>query len=356
MTKHLLAEILYRGFMKKKKLPLLVTIGDPNGVGPEIAVKLWTLKCKTNRPIALVGDFQTVLSAIASVGISKEVVSIEEPEEAYAACAMGMIPVLSCGVSFKGKLKPGKVCKQAGKASIGWVREATKLCLEKRAAAIVTAPLCKEAVEKTVKGFQGHTEFIGEMCGDLRPVLCLVHKDWVVAHVSTHVSLKEACERAEKTRIIKTATLLEDFLKRYKKLKKPRIGIAGLNPHAGEGGLFGEEEIKEIIPAVLELKKKGFTVEGPLPGDVIFPKLHCKTFDGVVAMYHDQGHIVTKTLLFDLGNKKKTSGVNTTLGLSVVRTSVDHGTGFDIAWQNIADPHSLKDALELADLLTTDKP
>lgn len=342
--------------MKKKQLPLLITIGDPNGVGPEIAVKLFALKNKISRPVALVGDFQVILSAAALVGISKEIISIEEPEEAFSACEMGMIPVLSCGRNFKGKIRPGKICKEAGAASIAWVREATKLCLENRAAAVVTAPLCKESVEKTVPGFQGHTEFIGEMCGDDRPVLCLVHKDWVVAHVSTHVSLREACDRTEKTRIVKTATLLHEFLKRYKNIQSPHLGIAGLNPHAGEGGLFGREEIEQIIPAMAALRKKHISVEGPLPGDVIFPKLHSKAFDGVVAMYHDQGHIVTKTLLFDLGARKKTSGVNTTLGLPVIRTSVDHGTGFDIAWKNIADPNSLKDALELANCLTLEKP
>jgi 4-hydroxythreonine-4-phosphate dehydrogenase len=339
---------------KKNLLPLLVTIGDPNGIGPEIAVSLWKMKHSVKRPIALVGDFQVVLSALALKGISKEAVLIESPEEAKKACELGMIPVLSCGVNFKGKIRPGKICKEAGKASIAWVREATKLCLEKRAAAVVTAPLCKESVEKTVPSFQGHTEFIGEMCGDSRPVLCLVHKDWVVAHVSTHVSLREACDRAKKERILKTATLLNDFLIRYKKVKTPCLGIAGLNPHAGEGGLFGTEEIEEIIPAVRELKKKKIKAEGPFPGDVIFPKLRSGAFDGVVAMYHDQGHIVTKTLLFQLGQVKKTGGVNTTLGLPVIRTSVDHGTGFDIAWQGIADANSLKDALELAECLALD--
>ncbi len=332
-------------------LPLLVTIGDPNGVGPEISAMLMNMKCKVKHPVALMGDMKVVLAALASTGIKREVVSIEDPSEAAAACKRGMIPVLSAGIEFKEKIQPGKITKKAGAASIGWVRAATQYCLDGKAAAVVTAPLCKEAVEKTVPGFQGHTEFIGEMCGDPRPVLCLVHGDWVVAHVSTHVSLREACDRANKERILKTANLLNDFLKRYKGLAKPRLGVAGLNPHAGEGGLFGVEEITQIAPAVKELKKKKINATGPLPGDVVFPQLRSGTFDGVVAMYHDQGHVVTKTMLFDLGQKRKTCGVNTTLGLQVIRTSVDHGTGFDIAWQGKADPNSLKDALELADKL-----
>lgn len=333
------------------KLPLLVTIGDPNGVGPEISAMLMNMKLKVKHPVALMGDMQVVLSAMASLGIKREVVEIFDPSEAEAANKRGMIPVLSAGVKFNEKIQPGKITKKAGAASIGWVRAATQYCLDGKACAVVTAPLCKEAVEKTVPGFQGHTEFIGEMCGDPRPVLCLVHGDWVVAHVSTHVSLREACDRANKERILKTATLLNDFLKRYKGLAKPHIGVAGLNPHAGEGGLFGDEEITQIMPAVKELKKKKINATGPLPGDVVFPQLRSKTFDGVVAMYHDQGHVVTKTMLFDLGQKRKTCGVNTTLGLQVIRTSVDHGTGFDIAWKGKADPNSLKDALELADKL-----
>ncbi len=337
----------------KSQLPLLVTIGDPNGVGPEISVSLWKMKHRVSRPIVLVGDFQVVLAALTNMKIKKEAVLIYSPEEAERAWKLGMIPVMEAGVSFKEKICPGKITKAAGAASIGWVRAATTFCLEGRAAAIVTAPLCKEAVEKTVKGFQGHTEFIGEMCGDSHPVLCLVHDRWVVAHVSTHVSLREACDRVKKERILKTASLLNDFLKRYRGLSRPRLGIAGLNPHAGEGGLFGDEEIKEIMPAVRQLRSKKIDVVGPLPGDVVFPQLRAESFDGVVAMYHDQGHVVTKTMLFDLGKKRKTSGVNTTLGLSVVRTSVDHGTGFDIAWQGKADAHSLKDALELADILTS---
>lgn len=339
----------------KNSLPLLMTMGDPNGVGPEICAALLKLKLKVSRPLAIVGDFDVALSAFALRGVQREAVLVETPEDAAKACELGMVPVLEGGTKFSEKLQPGRVTKKAGMASIGWVRYATELCLANRAAAIVTAPLCKEAVEKTVPGFQGHTEYIGEMCGDPRPVLCLYHKDWAVAHVSTHVSLREACDRVKKERLLKTATLLNEFLKRTKGVERPRLGIAGLNPHAGEGGLFGDEEIREIIPAVKEMRRKKIDATGPLPGDVVFPQMRSGKFDGVVAMYHDQGHVVTKTLLFDLGKSRKTSGVNTTLGLPVIRTSVDHGTGFDIAWQGEADAHSLKDALELADILARGK-
>jgi 4-hydroxythreonine-4-phosphate dehydrogenase len=300
-----------------------------------------------------VGDYKILCEAATFLKIKKNLILVENPECVAAAMKLG-IPVLEAGITLGESVKPGKISKKAGAASIGWVRAATQWVLEKRAAGVVTAPLCKEAVEHTVPGFQGHTEYIGEMCGDSSPVLALVHKDWVVAHVSTHVSLRDACERVKQERILKVGRLLQDFLVRYKSNKNPKIGVAGLNPHAGEGGLFGDEEIREIIPAIKALRKMKINAIGPLPGDVVFPQLRVGTFDGVIAMYHDQGHVVTKTLLFDLGKKRRTCGVNTTLGLSVVRTSVDHGTGFDIAWKGIADEHSLCDALELADLLTRD--
>jgi len=309
--------------------PILITIGDPNGIGPEICLKLMANPPKTKHPVALVGDIEVL----------KQYRKIK-----------GEIPVCIESEKFKGKIEPGKVSKAAGAASIAWVRQAVEWVQAGYAAAIVTAPLCKEAVEKTIPKFQGHTEFIGEMCGDKEPVLALVHGNWVVAHVSTHVSLAKAIKKAKPERIVKVGRLLNEFLKRAKGIKNPRIGVAGINPHAGENGLFGKEEMLNIMPAVKKLRSMKINAIGPLPADVVFPQLHSGIYDGVIAMYHDQGHIVTKTLAFDLG-KKRVGGVNTTLGLNVLRTSVDHGTGFDIAWQNKADPTSLKDALLLADKL-----
>lgn len=338
-----------------KVLPLLMTMGDPNGVGPEICLKALAKPLKdVTRPVAIVGDFNVLRAAALLLGIKRNLVLVENPEDIRFAVKFG-IPVWDAGIKMEERVSPGKVTRKAGKASIGWVRAATQAVLDKRAAAIVTAPLCKEAVEHTVPGFQGHTEYIGAMCGDSHPVLALVNGDWVVAHVSTHVALRDACDLVKVPRILKVGTLLDDFLRRYKGLAHPRIGVAGLNPHAGEHGLFGDEESREIIPAVKKLRRKKIDAAGPLPGDVVFPQLRAGTFDGVIAMYHDQGHVVTKTMLFDLGKKRRTCGVNTTLGLPVVRTSVDHGTGFDIAWKGIADEHSLLDALSLADILTRDR-
>jgi len=319
------------------KKSILITIGDPNGIGPEICLKLMANLPKTKHPVALVGDTAILERCRKKLGIASTTMK-------------GGIPFYSASEEFDGKIEPGKVSKEAGAASIAWVRQAVKLVQAGNAAALVTAPLCKEAVEKTIPKFQGHTEFIGEMCGDKEPVLALVHGKWVVAHVSTHVSLAEAIKKAKPERIVKVGRLLNDFLQKAKGIKNPKIGVAGINPHAGENGLFGKEEMLNIMPAVKQLRSMKINAIGPLPADVVFPQLRSGIYDGVIAMYHDQGHIVTKTLAFDLG-KGLVGGVNATLGLSVLRTSVDHGTGFDIAWQNKADPTSLKDALLLADKL-----
>jgi len=318
--------------------PILITIGDPNGIGPEICLKLMAKPPKTKHPIVLIGDMRVLEECRKKMKISSTSIK-------------GGVPIYSDSEAFKGNVQPGKVSKAAGAASIAWVRQAVEIVQAGYAAAVVTAPLCKEAVEKTLPGFQGHTEFIGEMCGDKEPVLALVHGDWVVAHVSTHVSLAESIKKAKPERIVKVGKLLNEFLKKYKGIKNPKIGVAGINPHAGEGGLFGKEEIQSIMPAVKKLRSMKINAIGPLPADVVFPQLGSKVFDGVIAMYHDQGHVVTKTLAFNLGNVRKVGGVNTTLGLPVLRTSVDHGTGFDIAWQGKADSGSLRDALLLADHL-----
>jgi len=306
------------------KNPILITVGDPNGIGPEICLKLMAKPPKTKHPVVLIGDIKALGKKCNA-------------------------PVYADSEKFAGKVEPGKISKAAGAASIAWVRQAVEIAQAGYAAAVVTAPLCKEAVEKTLPGFQGHTEFIGEMCGDKEPVLALVHGDWVVAHVSTHVSLAEAIKRAKPARIVKVGKLLNEFLKKYKGIKNPKIGVAGINPHAGEHGLFGKEEMQSIAPAVKKLRAMKINAVGPFPADVVFPQLGSKVFDGVVAMYHDQGHVVTKTLFFELGDVRKVGGINTTLGISVLRTSVDHGVGFDIAGQNKASSASLREALLLAD-------
>lgn len=337
--------------MKNNK-PMLITMGDVNGVGPEICVRLLNYSLD-QLPEAvypcLIGSPLALHEACKSLKIELDFQVIETLDQWHPSKICVLNPL-----SEDPLIHPGQVSKDAGLASIKWVQNAVELLQSNKAFGMVTAPLSKESVELSVPGFQGHTEYIGEMCGDSEPVLALVHDDWVVAHVSTHVSLREACDRVQGPRLEKTTQLLGDLLQSRITRRPVQIGVAGLNPHAGENGLFGQEEIEVIQPFVDNFQQPGVEVTGPLPGDVIFPQLKSKRFDGVVAMYHDQGHVVTKTLAFELGEKRVLRGVNITLGLDIIRTSVDHGTGFDIAWKGLANEASLWDALNLAHQVTSD--
>jgi 4-phospho-D-threonate 3-dehydrogenase / 4-phospho-D-erythronate 3-dehydrogenase len=324
---------------------IVVTMGDPNGVGPEICVRL-AARPKENRKLVFLGDAQVFKQAAELLKLDLDIHEFSAWQD--LAFAKARMCVFNNGAKLATAVRPGVICAKAGRFALQMVRLGVELCQNEQALAMVTAPICKEAVELEYSGFQGHTEFIGELCGDPEPVLALVHKDWVVAHVSTHVSLREAADRYNKERIIKTANALHVFLQRYKKIPQPRLILAGLNPHAGEAGLFGREELDEALPAVSVLQGQGMQIKGPLPGDVVFPQLKAKWFDGAVAAYHDQGHVVTKTLAFALGKSRVLRGVNTTLGISVLRTSVDHGTAFDIAWQGKTSDASLQDALHVA--------
>lgn len=331
----------------KKALPILLTMGDVNGVGPEIIAKLFALGLDSmpGRQFPLVVGSQEALDK--ALDLIQEDLPIKLLEDVRDWSPDDGIQLIEAQI--QPKIQPGQICSEAGLASIEWVKHSVKWIQAGWASALVTAPLSKAAVEPSVPGFQGHTEYIGEMCGDPEPVLALVHDDWVVAHVSTHVSLREACDRVQKPRVLKTTQLLIDLLKKRKPLGETvRVGMAGLNPHAGEGGLFGGEEIEVLQPLVQEFSEPGVELSGPIPGDVVFPQMKGGHFDGVVAMYHDQGHVVTKTLAFELGEKRQLRGVNITLGLDVIRTSVDHGTGFDLAWKGQASEASLMDAFELA--------
>lgn len=328
--------------------PILMTMGDPNGVGPEICNQLMArLPLELRKHIQVVGHPSSLQKAseLLGLGLQWTLSPVHNENEAQ---------VLDPAADLPFELNPGKVDPQAGALSIAYVKFAVEQIQSGLASAMVTAPLCKEAVEPSVPGFQGHTEYIGEMCGDPHPVLALIHGDWVVAHVSTHVSLRHACEMVQVDRIEKVGKLLNELLLKLKG-KPGLIGVAGLNPHAGENGLFGAEEIEIISPAIASLQNMGIQAQGPYPADVVFPMLRAKRLDGVIAMYHDQGHVVTKTLAFDLGESARLEGVNITLGIDVLRTSVDHGTGFDLAWKGKANAQSLLDALEVAMKMSWEK-
>jgi 4-hydroxythreonine-4-phosphate dehydrogenase len=261
----------------------------------------------------------------------------------------GALNVIDAGIIQREDLTVGKLNKKSGHAAREYVMVATRAALEGRIAAIVTLPMNKEATQLSDPHFTGHTELIGKLCGAKDVTIMLASDDLIVTHVSTHVSLATAIALVKKERV---ATIIRMTCEAMMHLRRsPRVAVAGLNPHAGENGLFGEEEIKEIRPAVEWARRQGFPVDGPFPPDTLFyMAVRKKKFDAIVCMYHDQGHIPSKLLDFE-------GGVNIALGLPIVRTSVDHGTAFDIAGQGIASSASLIHALDFAVRLTSvEKP
>jgi len=238
-----------------------------------------------------------------------------------------------------------------GWASFDYVAKAIKLALDHEIDGTVTAPIHKEALQKAGIRYPGHTEIYAALTRTDDFTMMLADEHFKVVHVSTHLSLADAIASVKKERIIRVTRLADAALRRMG-ITQPRIAVAGLNPHAGENGLFGREEIEEIIPAVTQVRQEGINAEGPFPPDTIFPKMRGGQYDLVVCMYHDQGHIPMKLLGFSYDHATGTwdavSGVNITLGLPIVRVSVDHGTAFDKGGKNQANPQSMLQAIEYA--------
>ena len=255
----------------------------------------------------------------------------------------GPLNVIDLGILRCADVTPGQLSRSSGAAARAYVVAATRAALAGEIAAMVTLPMNKEATQLSDPGFVGHTELIGGLCGVEDVTIMLASDQLIVTHVTTHVSLQTAIERTRKERICTILRLTSDAV--GKLIPNPRIAVAGLNPHAGEHGLFGDEEIREIRPAVEWAKSQGMPVDGPFPPDTVFYlAVRKKKFDAIVCMYHDQGHVPLKLLDFE-------GGVNVALGLPIIRTSVDHGTAFDIAGQGVASGVSLVKALEFADRL-----
>ncbi|MEX2689594.1 MAG: 4-hydroxythreonine-4-phosphate dehydrogenase PdxA [Candidatus Njordarchaeum guaymaensis] len=325
--------------------PLLgITMGDPAGIGPEIAVKALSKKeiYEICRPL-IIGDTKIIKRALRFTNLeSLNVRGISDPSE--AKFELGTIDVLDLNNVDIDRVPLGKVSAEAGKASVEYIFKAVDLALKKEIDAIVTGPINKEAINKAGYHYTGHTELLKKLTKAENAVMLLAIEKLKVAHVTTHVSLKKAIELITKERVLKTLrTVHESFIK-YFGIKNPRIAVASLNPHAGEGGLFGDEEIKQITPAIEEANAQGMNVVGPLPADTIYYKAIRGDFDVVIAMYHDQGHIPIKVLDFY-------NGVNITLGLPIIRTSVDHGTSFNRAGKGTAHPGSLIYAIKYASMM-----
>lgn len=329
---------------------LAITMGDPAGIGPEIVAKALShqevyAQC---RPL-VTGDAAIIDKAVKLLGLPLQVHAIAQVKD--ARFDYGTIDVFDLQCVELSSFEYGKVSAQCGNAAFVSIRKAIELAMADEVDGTVTAPLNKEALNLAGHHFDGHTEIYAHFTNTKKYAMLLADEFLRVIHVSTHVSLREACDRVKKDRIIEVTELITDACKQFG-MENPRIGIAGLNPHSSDHGLFGWEEEKEIIPAVEELRGRGFNVEGPVPPDTLFAKAKCGQFDGCVAMYHDQGHIPFKVVGFnwnkETGKMESVKGVNITLGLPIIRVSVDHGTAFDVAGKGIASEDAMMLSLDYA--------
>jgi 4-hydroxythreonine-4-phosphate dehydrogenase len=312
-----------------------VTMGDSSGVGPEILLRAFKAG-ELDRKLVIYGDLAALEACNRRLGLAVSIRTVASPREWQA----GALNLLDAGMMRETDLTPGRINAASGAAARAYVVAAARAALAGDIAAMVTLPMNKEATQLTDPVFTGHTELIGEVCKAPDVTIMLASEQLIVTHVSTHVSLRTAIERVKRQRVQRIIELTCEAVARLK--AKPRIAVAGLNPHAGESGLFGREEIEEVQPAVAWARERGMPVEGPFPPDTLFYMAVRKgRFDAIVCMYHDQGHVPLKLLDFE-------GGVNVTLGLPIIRTSVDHGTAFDIAWKGVASTRSLKAAFDFA--------
>jgi 4-hydroxythreonine-4-phosphate dehydrogenase len=318
---------------------IAVTMGDPAGVGPEIVVKTFAEEGFHDENRALVvGDPKILERAAKLLKLAVRINVIPSPEE--AAFEPATVDVLAVGEELPAELPFGQLDARAGDAAFRYLQRATQLASAGRVGAIATAPLNKEAMHLAGHHYPGHTEILAELTATKAYAMMLVTEELKVIHVSTHVSLREAIERVRPDRELAVIRLAHASLGKLG-VESPKVAVAGLNPHAGENGLFGREDLECIAPAVEEARQEGIEATGPHPPDTVFMRARRGEFDIVVVQYHDQGHIPVKLMGFD-------TGVNVTVGLPFFRTSVDHGTAFDIAGSGKADHASLRAAIDLA--------
>lgn len=316
---------------------LLITMGDVAGVGPEIIAKAWPALNKICRPI-VVGDPEWMKKAIFLVNPSWDMETITDPGK--ASPNSNKISCLKIPTADLSDVAKCKISAKAGQAAHDFLINAIDLTMAGFADGIVTCPLHKEGLHLAGLDYPGHTEILATRTKAREHVMILALPNLAVAHVTLHTALKNVFEELSTERIIARAELLDDLLTRVHQ-RKPRLAVCALNPHASDGGLFGNEEQTTIEPAVNKCITKGMNIQGPFPADTLFLRASQGEFDGVVAMYHDQGHIALKLL-------GKRSTVNITAGIPIIRTSVAHGTAYDIAWQGIADEGSLISAAQWA--------
>jgi 4-phospho-D-threonate 3-dehydrogenase / 4-phospho-D-erythronate 3-dehydrogenase len=331
---------------------LAITMGDPAGIGPEIIVKAAAgllPRIEAGQLALLVIGSNAALEQARARFASE--IAIHEVTEADAnwpsVCAMQAGPEGD-------PIRPGTLSADGGRFAFQAVERGVRLALAGRVGGIVTAPLNKEALNKAGYHYPGHTEMLAELTGVKGSCMMLAHGNMRVSHLTTHIALEDVPKRATADRLRRVIELTHDAVLRLG-AGRARIAVAALNPHAGEGGLFGRHDIDVAAPVIAEAVAAGRDVVGPVPGDTVFVKLRAGQYDAVIANYHDQGHIPVKLLGFEVdpatGKWNDLSGVNITLGLPIIRTSVDHGTAFDIAGKGIANEHSLVEAIEYAERL-----
>ena len=319
---------------------LAITLGDPAGIGPEVILKALAhadvfAQC---RPL-VIGDRRILERAAGWLGRPLPPVEVID-DPATGVYASGTLSLLDLHNADPAEIAVGQVAAAAGRAAVEYVFRACDLAMAGVVDGIVTAPLNKGAMRKAGFHYPGHTELLAERTGAERISMLLVGPKLRVVHVSTHVSLAEAIRRVTTERVLEVIGLAQHSCAALG-IPQPRIAVAGLNPHASENGLFGKQEAEQVQPAIELARQKGWTVSDPQPPDTVFLRAVKGEFDIVVAMYHDQGHIPMKLLAFD-------SGVNVSIGLPIIRTSVDHGTAFDIAGTGVAREESLLSALDVA--------
>jgi 4-hydroxythreonine-4-phosphate dehydrogenase len=329
-----------------KEPVLALTQGDPSGIGPEIALKAWLARAQEDHPFFLIADPEHVARTAALLALEVPIAVVEA--EAAAATFATALPVVPLSTRVMGR--PGDPDRGDAAATIEAIERAVALVRAGTAAAVVTNPIAKEVLYAAGFRHPGHTEFLGELAGrhwsvSVRPVMMLWSPTLAVVPVTIHIPLREVLEKLTQNLIVETGRITARDLAAKFAVAQPRLAFAGLNPHAGEGGAMGREEIDIVAPAIAALRAEGISASGPHPADTMFHAAARAHYDVAICMYHDQALIPIKTLAFD-------SAVNVTLGLPFLRTSPDHGTAFNIAGKGVANPASLLAALRLAARLT----
>ena len=327
-----------------------ITMGDPAGIGPEISVKALNNSYIYDlcRPL-IIGDASVISANVKFGNPTFKINRIDDVSQSQFS--FGTIDVFDLANVNMQELEHGRVSAMAGNAAFEAVKKVIELALDRQVDATVTGPINKESINLAGHQFSGHTEIYAYFTSTEKYAMLLVLENLRVIHVSTHVSLRQSCDLVKTDRILEVIQLLDHACRQFG-VDNPKIGVAGLNPHAGDGGLFGNEEETEIRPAIIKANELGILAEGPVPADTLFSKAKGGFYDGCVAMFHDQGHIPFKLegFIWDEENDRMESvqGVNITLGLPIIRSSVDHGTAFEIAGKGVASADALLLAIEYA--------